>query len=175
MEQLPIDIQSRLIPIDKISCENILFWRCVAEHLKHVGLTEELDDIMPELSQFCNYIRELLATISSKQLETWERTMHQFMLCQLFEMAKLYDLADECGREKLRSVMLDTLMHELCSDKIVQCIVNYLDEVIPDVDKRLSALAEVISELRRPSKQTQSQAIPQLTEDQANQKQMMVG
>ena len=174
LEQLPVDVQTRVIPIDKITCENVLFWRCVAEHLKRENRAEELEDIIPELSQFCAFIREFISVISSKQLELWERTMNQFIICQLFEIVKIYDLADECGRENLRSLMLDMLMSEYCSDKIVHCIVDYMDEVIPNVERRLSALAEVISELRRPSKHTQSQAIPILTEDQANEKNMQV-
>lgn len=174
LEQLPVDVQTRLIPLDKINCENVLFWRCVVEHLKREGCTEDLEDIIPELSQFCTFIRELLVLISSKQLEPWERLMHQFMLCQLFEMVKQYDLSDECGRDNLRSLMVDTLMHEICSDKIVQCIVEYFDQVIPDVDRRLTALAEVINELRRPLKQTQTQQVSQLTSSQANNKNMLV-
>ncbi|XP_051156329.1 condensin complex subunit 3 [Leptopilina boulardi] len=173
LEQLPVDVQTRLIPLDKINCENVLFWRCVVEHLKREGCTEDLEDIIPELSQFCTFIRELLVLISSKQLEPWERLMHQFMLCQLFEMVKQYDLSDECGRDNLRSLMVDTLMHEICSDKIVQCIVEYFDQVIPDVDRRLTALAEVINELRRPLKQTQTQQVSQLTSSQANNKNML--
>ncbi|XP_043466822.1 condensin complex subunit 3 [Leptopilina heterotoma] len=173
LEQLPVEVQTRLIPLDKITCENVLFWRCVAEHLKREGCTEDLEEIVPELSQFCTFIRELLALIDSKQLESWEKTMYQFMLCQLFEMSKIYDLSDECGRENLRSIMVDTLMHEICSDKIVQCIVEYFDQVIPDVDRRLTALVEVINELRRPSKQTQTQQVCQLTSTQANDKNML--
>ncbi|KAL7297267.1 hypothetical protein TKK_0009667 [Trichogramma kaykai] len=151
IEQLPID-DTKFVPIDKISSEVVLYWRCLAEFLKKENLTDEFERIMPELSPFCAYIKTYMKSIDDKQSNTYEVITQQFILLQLFEMVKIYDLADEMGRRTLRELILETLQTNYCTEKITECIVQYFETVVPDVNSRVSSLVEVISEIRMPTK-----------------------
>jgi condensin complex subunit 3 len=54
--------KDKIIPLDKLTPENALYWRCLAQHL-HAGggdMEEELDKIIPDLTPFCQYIRRYL-------------------------------------------------------------------------------------------------------------------
>ena len=59
MESIESQQTDKLIPIDKLTPENVLFWRCVAQHLHGEGeeMMENLEKIIPNLTPFCQYIR----------------------------------------------------------------------------------------------------------------------
>ncbi|XP_032674669.1 condensin complex subunit 3 isoform X2 [Odontomachus brunneus] len=164
LEQVPIDKNTRLIPLSSLSNENVLYWKCVINHLYHLSLTEELELIIPELTGFCNYIREFIAFISSKQYEEWEKQCHKFILLQLFEITEKYDLSDEVGRKNLQEVIIDTLMSDYCSNKIIECIVDHLAKVALNINSMLDLVANVISETRLPLKE--SALTQQISEEQ---------
>ncbi|XP_011050713.1 PREDICTED: condensin complex subunit 3 isoform X2 [Acromyrmex echinatior] len=151
--QVPIDKNTRLIPLTSLTNENVLYWKCVIQHLHHLSSTEELELMIPELSEFCKYIRDFLALISSQSHETWETESHKFILLQLFEISTMYDLSDEVGRKNLNEVIIDTLMSDHCSTKIIECLVIHLAKVVPDASNMLNAVANVISEIRLPLKE----------------------
>ncbi|OAD60372.1 Condensin complex subunit 3 [Eufriesea mexicana] len=165
IEQLPIDKETKLIPINKLVSETALYWKCLVKHLhrRNESCTEELERILPELSTFCTYITDFLITISTKQYETWENHMQKFILLQLFEIAITYDLSDELGRRNLKELICNTLMSNHWTEKIIECIVSHLQKVIPDVNTRLDTLANIISEIRLPLKET---IITQISEEQ---------
>lgn len=163
LEQVPIDKTTKLIPLSSLSNENVLYWKCVINHLHHVSCIEELDLIIPELSAFCNYIRDFIALISSDQYK-WEKQCPKFILLQLFEIVEKYDLSDEVGRKNLQEVIIDTLMSDHCSNKIIECIVSHLAKVVPHNNNMLNLVANVISETRLPLKASAS--TQQMTEEQ---------
>lgn len=115
-----------------------------------MSLTEELELIIPELSAFCNYICEFIALISSNQHEEWEKPNQKFILLQLFEITEKYDLSDEVGRKKLQGIIIDVLMSDHWCEKIIECIVNHLAKVVPNINSMLDLIANVISETRLP-------------------------
>lgn len=172
LEQLPIDKDTRLIPLTNISNENVLYWKCVIKHFQSLSCMEELELIIPELSGFCTYIREYIALISSKSYEVWEKECHKFILLQFFEISTTYDLADEVGRKNLNELIIDTLMSDHCCDKIIECIVNHLIKVIPDSNNMLNVIANVISETRLPSNENLD--TQQITVEQQQEKDMQV-
>lgn len=172
LEQVPIDKDTRLIPLTNISNENVLFWKCVIKHLQCLSCTEELELIIPELSGFCTYIRDYMTLISSKSYEVWEKECHKFILLQLFEISTIYDLTDEVGRKKLNELMVDALMNDHCYDKIIECIVNHLAKVIPDTNNMLNIIANIISEIRLPS--CENFDTEQVTVEQQQEKNMQV-
>lgn len=176
LEQVPIDKDTRLIPLTSMSNENVLYWKCVVKHLHSLSCTEELELIIPELSGFCKYIREFITLISSKSYEVWEKECHKFILLQLFEMSTTYDLADEVGRKNLNELIIDTLMSDHCCDKIIECIVSLLTNVISDPNNMLNIIANVISETRLPSNENLNtqQITQQITVEQQQEKDMQV-
>lgn len=164
LEQLPIDKETKLIPMNKLTSETVLYWKCLVKYLQNESSTEELERILPELSTFCNYISDFLMTISIPQTETWVNHMHKFILLQLFEITTTYDLSDEVGRKNLNDLIRNTLMGNFWTEKIIECVVAHLQYVIPDVHTRLDTLANIISEIRLPLKEVMTQT--QITEEQ---------
>ncbi|XP_043504256.1 condensin complex subunit 3 [Polistes fuscatus] len=152
--QLPIDETTKLIPVDKLSSENSLYWRCVAKHFHTTSSFDALERILPELSNFSKYIDQFITMLSSESFEMWEKQTHKFILLQLFEIIKFYDLSDEAGRNNLSELILNVLLTEHCSEQIIECVVKYYENVVPDVNKRLDLLANIISKLRTPTKDT---------------------
>lgn len=167
MEQVPIDKNTKLIPLSSLSNENVLYWKCVINHLCSLSCVEELELIIPELSSFCNYIHEFIAFISSNQYEEWEKQCHKFILLQLFEIAEKYDLSDEVGRKNLQEVIMNTLMSNHCSNKIIECIVSHLAKVVPNINNMLDLIANVISEIRLPLKASTEQ-VPEEQQQEDN-------
>ncbi|XP_031831534.1 chromosome associated protein G [Nomia melanderi] len=169
MEQLPINKETKLIPIDKLGSENVLYWKCLIKHLYRESYTEQLEIILPELSVFCAYISDFIASISIDQNEMWVNEMQKFILLQLFEIVTTYDLSDEVGRQKLNELICNTLMSSYWSEKIIQCTVTHLQKVIPDVNTRLDVLANIISDIRLPLKEpTQSNQVSETQQHDMN-------
>ena len=169
---MPIDKNTRLIPLTSLTNENVLYWKCVIQHLHRLSSMEELELMIPELSEFCKYIREFLALISSQSHETWETESHKFILLQLFEISTMYDLSDEVGRKNLNEVIIDTLMSDHCSTKIIECLVIHFANVVPDPSNMLNAIANVISEIRLPLKE--NIVTQQITAEQQHENNMRV-
>ncbi|XP_078038064.1 chromosome associated protein G [Augochlora pura] len=157
IEQLPINKETKLISIDKLTSENIFYWKCLIKHFHHESSVEQLEMISPELSTFCTYISDYVASISTDQSDVWMKHMQEFIHLQLFEIATMYDLSDEVGRKKLNELICNTLMSTYWSEKIIECVVTHLQKVLPDVNTRVDVLANIISDIRLPLKEaTQS-------------------
>ncbi|XP_076300337.1 chromosome associated protein G [Lasioglossum baleicum] len=166
IEQLPITMEMKLIPLDKLTSENVVYWRCLVEYFQQEHSVDQVEMIIPELSKFCTYIEDYLASISLNENEIWRNNMQKFILLQLFEITTMYDLSDEAGRKKLKDLICNTLMGNYWSEQIIECVVKYLQKVIPDVNTRLDTLANIISDIRLPLKEpTQS---VQISEDEQN-------
>ncbi|KAL2745812.1 Condensin complex subunit 3 [Vespula maculifrons] len=172
ISQIPIDETTKLIPVNKLTSENCLYWRCVAKHLHNLSFLDTLERILPELSSFSAYINEFLIMISSKTYEMWEKQTHQFILLQLLEIIKLYDLSDEAGRNNLNDLILNMLLSDnYYSKEIIECIVYHLENVIPDVNKRLDLLSNTISKIRTPVR-VPTQVIKEISAEQEHQNNM---
>lgn len=151
IEQLPIDQDKKLIPIDKLSSENVLFWHCFSKYLQQCSLTDLFDQTLPELSYFCDYIRQYGENIvNNESTEEDQKITEQVILCQLFEMTKLYDLSDEVGRNRLKQLIEDTLISEIPELKLTEIIVEIYEKVVPNITSRVNTLTHIISDIRMP-------------------------
>ncbi|XP_046435032.1 condensin complex subunit 3 [Neodiprion fabricii] len=150
IQHVPVDPDTKLIPFEKLTSESVIYWRCVITHLQREGCQDEIDKILPELSKFCEYIREFMNLMKHDQRETWEQNMLRFILLQLFEITKICDLHDEVGRENLKELIVDTLKSDHDSEALIDSIVQQCVAIVPDTESRLNLLANVISELRMP-------------------------
>lgn len=150
-----------------------MYWRCLAEFLKDENLSDEFDLIMPELTPLCSYIKDYIKILSEKSTKQYEQISQQFILLQLFEMVKFYDLADESGRKNLKELIIETLSTEYCSEKVTDCLVKYFEKVVPDTNDRILLLVEVISEKRMPAKTNLPSTLP-MSDDERHERKMMV-
>ncbi|XP_043255103.1 condensin complex subunit 3-like [Colletes gigas] len=164
IEQLPINKETKLIPVDKLNSENVLYWKCLIKYFYHENRTDKLEEIIPELSIFCKYISDFQTSILENQTEKWVNSMHKFILLQLFEITTTYDLSDELGRKKLNELICNTLLGNHWSEKIIECIVSHLQYVIPDVNSRVNILCNVIGDIRAPlTEPSQFEQNPQIS------------
>ncbi|GFG28408.1 hypothetical protein Cfor_11336 [Coptotermes formosanus] len=146
MDNLVPHQKDKMIPLEKLTSENALYWRCLAQYLHAEGaeVEEELDKIIPNLTPFCQYIRRYyLAESPTDDTDSWSQIQRQFVVLQLLELTKVFDLADEMGRQVINSLFL-TL------EGLVKILVQILVNVDPDVNSRLPFLAEIVSEVHEP-------------------------
>ncbi|KAJ8674292.1 hypothetical protein QAD02_005554 [Eretmocerus hayati] len=170
IEQLPID-GSKFVPVEQLTSEIVLYWRCLAEHFKKENLTDEFERIMPELTRFCVYIKEFLGEKENRANKQLDQMTQDFILLQLFEIVKFHDLADEVGRRNLKNLILETLQENHCSQKLSECIVHYFEKVVPDTADRIASLVEVINEIRMPTR-INERVVP-ISEDERHERKMM--
>lgn len=155
IKQLPINPDTKLIPMEQLTSENVLFWRCFAQFfqkkLSKKCNTDLSDDIIPELCYLCDYIRAYEEHIIKKKdnVKFNENTTQQAILYQLFKMIKLYNLSDQVERNYLKKFIEDTLLRRNIADvKLIEFIVYYYEEVVPDVTVRISTLSHIINGIK---------------------------
>ena len=101
-----IDRSTKLVPHDKLSPETATYWRNLATFLHHeaevrgiAAASPFLENLMPELTVFCNYVRQHFIKERPKAKEgeaSDEKEMAWlFNGRQLIEMFSLFDLADQ--------------------------------------------------------------------------------
>ncbi|XP_034233209.1 condensin complex subunit 3 [Thrips palmi] len=173
--------EDKVIPVGSLNPDNALYWRVLVEYLEaHPEIAEErpvdepLPELLPELSTFCNYIKEYYEVQSAKDEEHWVKLQHHYVLTQLLQLCKSFDLADEMGRSNLKSLCLYLLTNNTVSENIVPVVIELMVKILPSVEDRLQALAEVISEVREPmieqGVETAIVAVPTLSNEELRQR-----
>ncbi|KAK9876812.1 hypothetical protein WA026_015050 [Henosepilachna vigintioctopunctata] len=141
---------AKLVPYEELNWETSNYWRIIVQYIHdNDRLSEELDNVLPELVHFCNYIRcfcEDLPEMSS----TTDFLENQFILKQLFTITKIYDVSDPISRSSLNQVVRDTLRNVALTLDTVEVIVSNLETMIVDVEKRARYINELISEISSP-------------------------
>lgn len=173
--------EDKVIPIEELSPENVLYWRLLSEYLEaHPEIADDrpidepLPELLPELSTFCNYIKQYHDTKSLAEAEHWVVLQHQYILIQLLELCKGFDLADEMGRTNLKDLCLYFLTNNSVPEIVVPVIIQLMVRIVPQVEDRLQALAEAISEVREPMTEQEAEPeapqAPPLSADEQRQK-----
>ncbi|XP_030761166.1 condensin complex subunit 3 isoform X2 [Sitophilus oryzae] len=147
---LPLN-DKKLLPVEKVECELVHYWDVLTNYLRKVDDLEEfLEDIIPELTAFCNYIEDLVKIKTSKGMNDTEYMNFESMLYYLLDMAEHFDLSDEVGRRTL-----DILTRKLLSDHWLQKslltkIIQIRRKMCSDVNAFAKDISNVISEKRNP-------------------------
>lgn len=116
--------------------EIALLWRVTAEKLKKDSKDIELDEIMPELRDFCEYIKYLTENRKT------------FALKQILLLLDLSDLADEVGRRHLSSLLREIVGVAQPTDDDNELAAGSEVKVIPIIlDHELATL--VVHQMRR--------------------------
>ncbi|XP_021917110.1 condensin complex subunit 3 isoform X2 [Zootermopsis nevadensis] len=164
--------EDKVIPLEKLTPENALFWRCLAQYLHRQGeeMVEELDSVIPNLTPFCQYIRRYYLSEGPKNDEdSWSQIQRQFIVLQLLELSEVFDLADEMGRSNLKKLIYDMLTCTHVKKDLVKILVRVLVGVDPNVNSRLHFLAEIVSEVHEPM----TEVSVDLPADEIRKKQLM--
>uniref|UniRef100_A0A0P4VX19 Nuclear condensin complex subunit 3 C-terminal domain-containing protein n=1 Tax=Scylla olivacea TaxID=85551 RepID=A0A0P4VX19_SCYOL len=145
--------QQRLISPSELQPESALLWRCLAQHLREEGAEEALEEILPDLTQFCSYLNDFVLTDvmagedeQDAAIQVMER---EFITNQLISIILVYDLSDEAGRRSLDQMVRNLLVSDKIGESLVKGLVEIFSKLHP-LSTRINQLAEIISEIREP-------------------------
>ena len=122
-----------------------------------------MENVLPELVQFCAYIRQYLIDNHPSSAETTTTTDESNELIwlfngrQLIDMVPLFDLADVAGRNHLLALVKDLLLRKNVPFTLVKPLMQIHRLVQTNPQQRIQDIAEIIAELRDPMKEDQSQ------------------
>ncbi|OPJ70961.1 condensin complex subunit 3 [Patagioenas fasciata monilis] len=149
----------KLIPLEDLTPENVLYWRCLCEYLKLKGEEGEdlLEQILPEPAIYADYLLSYLQNmpvLSQEQREDFtcfENLMtKEFIGQQLILIIDCMDTTEEGGRRHLLVTLQKILILPTTSTALISLLAEKLLGVIKDDDRRIQIIAEIISEVREP-------------------------
>ncbi|NWX18747.1 CND3 protein, partial [Aegotheles bennettii] len=149
----------KLIPLEDLTVENALYWRCLCEYLKSKGKEGEdlLEQMLPEPAIYADYLLSYLQNmpvLSEEQREDFdcfENLMtKEFIGQQLILIIGCMDTTEEGGRKHLLVTLQKILILPAISTALASPLVEKLLGIVKDGDQRIQIIAEIISEVRDP-------------------------
>lgn len=151
--------ERKLIPVDALSCENVLYWRALCEFVKQKGDQGEeiLEQLIPEAVIFAEYLFGYLKSIpmlgegqiaDDAQLELV--LTREFVGKQLILLVGCLDTVEEGGRKRVLAVLQEMLVLPNTPISLISLLVEKLMNVLKDEERRIEVIAEMISEVREP-------------------------
>ncbi|NWZ75855.1 CND3 protein, partial [Poecile atricapillus] len=149
----------KLIPLEDLTPENVLYWRCLCEYLKSKGEEGEviLEQVLPEPAIYADYLLSYLQNmpiLSEEQKEDFncfENLMtKEFIGQQLILIIGCMDTMEEGGRKHLLVILQKILILPSTSAALTPLLVERLLSIVKDEDRRIQIVAEIISEVREP-------------------------
>ncbi|KAM6362668.1 condensin complex subunit 3 isoform 2-T2 [Alca torda] len=149
----------KLIPLEDLTAENVLYWRCLCEYLKSKGEEGEdlLEQMLPEPAIYAGYLLSYLQNmpvLSEEQREDFtcfENLMtREFIGQQLILIIGCMDTTEEGGRKHLLVTLQKILILPATSTALVSLLAERLLSIVKDDDRRIQIIAEIISEVREP-------------------------
>ncbi|XP_029446276.1 condensin complex subunit 3 isoform X1 [Rhinatrema bivittatum] len=150
---------SKLIPVENLSPENVLYWKSLCEYLKSKGEEGEdvLENILPEPPVYAEYLLSYLRNLPILTEEQKTNFTHiedlmkkEFIGQQLILIVGCLDTSEEGGRKRLLAVIQETLVLPNTSTSHISSLTERLLHILRDDDRRIQIVAELISELREP-------------------------
>ncbi|NWW97921.1 CND3 protein, partial [Caloenas nicobarica] len=149
----------KLIPLEDLTPENVLYWRCLCEYLKSKGEEGEdlLEQMLPEPAIYADYLLSYLQNmpvLSQEQREDFtcfENLMtKEFIGQQLILIIDCMDTTEEGGRRHLLVTLQKILILPATSTALISLLAEKLLSIVKDDDRRIQIIAEIISEVREP-------------------------
>ncbi|KAM6073261.1 condensin complex subunit 3 [Theristicus caerulescens] len=149
----------KLIPLEDLTAENVLYWRCLCEYLKSKGEEGEdlLEQVLPEPAIYADYLLSYLQNmpvLSEEQREDFtcfENLMtKEFIGQQLILIIGCMDTTEEGGRKHLLGTLQKVLILPATSTALISQLAERLLSIVKDDDRRIQIIAEIISEVREP-------------------------
>ncbi|XP_005045481.1 PREDICTED: condensin complex subunit 3 [Ficedula albicollis] len=150
----------KLIPLEDLTVENVLYWRCLCEYLKSKGEEGEvvLEEVLPEPVIYADYLLSYLQNmpiLSEEQKEDFncfENLMtKEFIGQQLILIIGCMDTMEEGGRKHLLVILQKILILPSTSAALIPLLVERLLSIVKDEETRIQIVAEIISEVREPT------------------------
>ncbi|KAM6429333.1 condensin complex subunit 3 [Rhynochetos jubatus] len=149
----------KLIPLEDLTAENVLYWRCLYEYLKSKGEEGEdlLEQMLPEPAIYADYLLSYLQNmpvLSEEQREDFacfENMMtKEFIGQQLILIIDCMDTMEEGGRKHLLVTLQKILVLPVTSTALVSLLAERLLSMVKDDKRKIQIIAEIISEVREP-------------------------
>ena len=162
-----LDPATKLVPAAKLTPETAVYWRNLTrfmyDEIEVRGVQAAapyLETLLPELTQFCHYIRQFILEHSihkndvadSEECEDEEakEVAWLFVAKQLIEMTNVFDLSDEMGRNNLAKLCREILLSRKVTTDFVDPVMRVFTVVQGSPTSRIQEIAEIIAELREP-------------------------
>ncbi|XP_014662926.1 PREDICTED: condensin complex subunit 3-like [Priapulus caudatus] len=148
---LPLLNESLVIEEANLNSEVATYWQCVCSHLKSLGVTgeEQMERLLPDLTQFCNYMRQYV--LAERAERSVEDTLQQsYISQQLLTILSLYDCSDEAGRKVLCALVDELLVSPATDATLVKGLMSQLCVLRGDDAARVQYVVELIADVRQP-------------------------
>uniref|UniRef100_A0A671KYF3 Non-SMC condensin I complex, subunit G n=1 Tax=Sinocyclocheilus anshuiensis TaxID=1608454 RepID=A0A671KYF3_9TELE len=151
--------ERKLIPVDSLTCENVLYWRALCEFVKSKGNEGEelLEQLLPEAAIFAEYLYSYLRSITQLSEEQkadmtqLEMAMNQeFVGQQLIMLVGCLDSSEEGGRKRTVAVLKEILVMPNTPTSLIGLLVEKLIGLLRDETQKIQMVAEIISDVREP-------------------------
>lgn len=149
----------KLIPVDSLSCENVLHWRSLCEFIKAKGDEgdEMLEQVLPDAATYADYLYGYLKAVpvlSEEQRADFNQLelvmTKEFISQQLIHLTGCLDTNEEGGRKRVLAVLQEMLALPQTPPSLVSLLTEKLLTLIPDDHRRTQTVAEIISDVREP-------------------------
>ncbi|KAL7404251.1 hypothetical protein ABVT39_012033 [Epinephelus coioides] len=149
----------KLIPVDSLSCENVLYWRALCEFIKAKGDDgdEMLEQVLPDPATYADYLYGYLKAVpllSEEQRADFNQLelvmTKEFISQQLIHLIGCLDTNEEGGRKRVLAVLQEMLALPQTPSSLVSLLTEKLLTLIPDDNRRIQTVAEIISDVREP-------------------------
>ncbi|XP_029920292.1 condensin complex subunit 3 [Myripristis murdjan] len=149
----------KLIPLDSLSCENVLYWRALCEFIKAKGDEgdEMLEQVLPDAATYADYLYGYLKAVpvlSEEQRADFNQLelvmTKEFISQQLIHLTGCLDTNEEGGRRRVLTVLQEMLALPQTPPSLVSLLTEKLLALIPDDHRRTQTVAEIISDVREP-------------------------
>ncbi|CAJ1052232.1 condensin complex subunit 3 [Xyrichtys novacula] len=149
----------KLIPVDSLSCETVLYWRALCEFIKAKGDDgdEMLEQVLPDAATYANYLCGYLKSVpllteeQRADFNQLELVMtKEFISQQLIHLIGCLDTNEEGGRKRVLAVLQEMLALPQTPSSLVSLLTEKLITLIPDDHRRIQTVAEIISDVREP-------------------------
>ncbi|XP_065086387.1 condensin complex subunit 3 [Ochlerotatus camptorhynchus] len=176
MTVLGLREDDKTVPLENLTIETAICWQALLEFLQKTE-SDELDNLMVDLSTFCNYIKvfaenpslcnyiRMLADDPSMITDKMQKMYFQSMLQILLEIVDSYDYGDEFGRETLKKILAEALCCCELDEDNVKIILSIFERLIGDVEMRFKFFVDLINSVLEPSRTDVSHSSRSLVEE----------
>ncbi|XP_054461163.1 condensin complex subunit 3 isoform X2 [Anoplopoma fimbria] len=149
----------KLVPVDSLSCENVLYWRALCEFIKAKGDEgdEMLEQVLPDAATYADYLYGYLKAVpllSEEQRADFNQLelvmTKEFISQQLIRLIGCLDTNEEGGRKRVLAVLQEMLALPQTPSSLVSLLTEKLLSLVADDHRRIQTVAEIISDVREP-------------------------
>uniref|UniRef100_A0A665VRV7 Nuclear condensin complex subunit 3 C-terminal domain-containing protein n=1 Tax=Echeneis naucrates TaxID=173247 RepID=A0A665VRV7_ECHNA len=146
----------KLIPVDSLTCENVLYWRALCEFIKAKGDEgdEMLEQVLPDAATYADYLYGAVPVLSEEQRADFSQLelvmTREFISQQLIYLIRCLDTNEEGGRKRVLAVLQEMLALPQTTSSLVSLLTEKMLTLIPDDHRRIQIVAEIISDVREP-------------------------